>query len=258
MNEKFSESRFNEILELVSFKNPVNDLIITGGHFRIFFNKSDFREELNPGTIKSFELAVKMYLALIKKNIRANLGILINDMGSACDEEGCYLEKLNFSREKYFLPKIYTKILTSAGFGLTNRKTVKDTVKVFWEKHVRNRAKKEFSKVLKRVEKAPEDIVSIKKESTGFFIEDQNQYGKIILTRTIGKDKYGTPACPLIMAGLNIMQEKQGYSTSINFYYIGQDNAYNIPNYFVIEKGKRVAELVGCDIEVKNIYFDKF
>jgi len=262
--EKFSKSKINEILELISFKNPMNNLIITGGHFRIFFNKSGFREEINSGTIKSFELALKMYLTLIKKNISANLGILINDMGSACDEGDCYIEKIKFLREKYFLPSIYKEILTSAGLGPNHCKTGKDIVKVFWEKHIRNTAKKEFIKILKHTDSNPIEskkdhlTIDIKKEPSGFYIEDPRQYGKIMLTRTQGKDKYGTPACPLIMAGLNIMQSKQKYSMCLNFYYVGQDNILNIPNYFVIEKGKRVTELFGYNIEVKNIYFDKF
>ena len=74
----------------------------------------------------------------------------------------------------------------------------------------------------------------------------------------MGNDKYGTPVCPLIMAGLNIMQEKLGFSKSINFYYIGEDNTYNIPNFFILEKGKRVNELLDCKINVKNIYFNKY
>ena len=79
---------------------------------------------------------------------------------------------------------------------------------------------------------------------------------KFVLTRKRNEDKYGVPACPLIMAGLNIEQNKR-YPSSINFYYIGDDNIENVPNFFVIEKGLRVSELFGADIIVKNFYLNK-
>ena len=89
------------------------------------------------------------------------------------------------------------------------------------------------------------------------FFNDPEGYGRIILTRTSGEDKYGTPACPLIMSGLSIEQSKL-YNSSVNFYYIGEDNISNIPNYFAIEKGKRICELIGCNLKIENLYFDRY
>jgi hypothetical protein len=266
--------------------------IISGGHFRIFFDSKELRVDLNNGTIKSFEYAVKLYLAAVKKNIKADLGILVNDMGSSCEEDGCHLKSLNFLREDYVLPHRYTDIL--AQNGLKN-----SAVKIFWEKHIRNRSKKELLKILKKqiihnLEICPESFQkrisknaefgqneskrdmlfapilkpgqpdikgsehcnNIHIETSGIFISDPEGYGKIILTKTQGKDKYGTPACPLIMSGLNFEQSKS-YTIAINFYYVGQDNMFNIPNYFVIEKGKKVSDLFGCKMSVENLYFQK-
>jgi hypothetical protein len=233
----------SEILE--KSKSLLEDnSIITGGHFRIFFDDKGLRENLNKGTIESFSLAVVLFIAAKNTNLNVSLGLLINDMGSSCDEDGCRLSTLNFSREDYKLPGEYMRILKSNGLNA-------GSVKTFWEKHVRNRGKKELLKLIK---KNNTDLI---RESRGIFIKDPGGYEKIILTRTQGKDKYGTPACPLIMAGLHTLQSKQ-YSGSINFYYTGSDNTGNIPNPYVIEKGKRVAELLGTQITVNNIFFSRF
>ena len=232
-----------------------NNTIITGGHFRIFFNRDGFTEKINSGTLKSFEYAAELFLESKRKYANTELGILINDMGSPCGEEGCYLKSVKFARNNYNLPQQYKKVLLSK--GLADYK-----IKIYWEKHIRNRGKKEFLKKLKRtvnkiISENSKEIKTfhIVKEPHGFYIYDADLYGKIILTRTAGKDKYGVPACPLIMAGLNIEQSKL-YNSSINFYYIGSDNIENIPNYFVIEKGRRVSELFGSKIKVNNIYFE--
>jgi hypothetical protein len=215
--------------------------IITGGHFRIFFKDDIHGEHLNEGTIKSFRLAALLYSHAKENKFSAGLGLLINDMGSACDENGCEPGKVSFSRADYRLPEVYLKIMEEQKIPLSS-------IKIYWEKHIRNQSKKEL---LKRFKKTPDIFIF---ENTGLFISDNEKYGKIILTRTSGKDKYGVPACPLIMSGLNLEQAKT-YKRSINFYYTGDDNIENIPNYFVIEKGKRVSELFSSEIEVNNIYF---
>ena len=129
------------------FERACQDLqdnsIITGGHFRIFFEKDSQVISLNIGTVMSFEYAVRLYLHAVSKEIKADLGILINDMGSSCDENGCHLKMPGFMREDYQLPKEYIKVLSQNG--------LKDyPVKIYWEKHIRNRGKKELLKLLKR------------------------------------------------------------------------------------------------------------
>lgn len=227
--------------------------IITGGHFRIFFEKDIQAINLNIGTVMSFEYAVKLYLHAVSKNIKADLGILINDMGSSCDENGCYLKTSCFNRVDYPLPEEYIKVLSQNGIrGYP--------VKIYWEKNIRNRGKKELLKLLKKdsfpnINPGTKSIPCIIKEKNAVFLNDPQGYGKIILTRIQGKDKYGTPACPLIMYGFSIEQSKS-YDSSINFYYIGEDNTNNIPNYFAIEKGKRISELLGYKLNIENLYFD--
>lgn len=219
-----------------------SNCIITGGHFRIFFEDKNFTINLNDGTLKSFLLSVKLYKIAITKNLKPDLGILINDMNSSCDEEGCILPGSKFSRDGFILPVQYLKILKEEAIPV-------DLVIIYWEKHMRNRGKKEL---LKKIKKKTDNILNKPK---GLFLKDSGGYEKILLTRPRANDKYGAPACPLIIAGLNIDQDKK-YNSSVNFYYIGEDNHTNIPNYFVIEKGKRVSEFLGSKIIVNNIFFD--
>jgi hypothetical protein len=220
-----------------------NNCLITGGHYRIYYKNKSFIENLNEGTISSFKLAVSLYKIALSRKLAVNLGILINDMGASCDESECDIKNLVFERESYKLPGQYLEILEQESLS-------REEIKIFWEKHVRNRGKKEFLKRLKRKNS------NIFREAGGFFISDSRNFGKIILTRTRENDKYGVPACPLIMAGLNLEQNKI-YKSSINFYYIGNDNMMNIPNYFVIEKGKRVSEIFGAGMSINNIYFSE-
>jgi hypothetical protein len=214
--------------------------IITGGHFRIFFNKDRYWFDLNDGTVNSFKYALNLFQIAKKKNIKADIGILINDMSSICDTSGCIREDIDFSRDNFILPDKLRKMLDED--QITN-----SDLKLYWEKHIRNRGKKYLKRIIRRGQQ------SIYKNRGEFFIEDEKGFGKIILTRKNIDDRYGTPACPLIMAGLNMEQDAE-YSNSINFYYIGDDNLNNIPNYFAIEKGTRVAKYFGTKIEIHNIY----
>jgi len=231
----------NKILEKGQIKLRSN-CIITGGHFRIFFEDNNFTINLNTGTLKSFLLSVRLYKIARNKNLNPGLGILINDMDSSCDEENCLSAGSKFSRDGFFLPTEYLNILKEETLPI-------DLVKIYWEKHMRNRGKKEL---LKKIKMKTGNILN---EPKGLFLRDPGGYEKILLTRPRADDKYGAPACPLIMAGLNFEQDKN-YDSSVNFYYIGEDNQSNIPNYFVIEKAKRVSGFLGSKIIVNNIFFD--
>ena len=256
----FNKINIEEVLKNILIKNFSGKVILTGGHYRIFSDKQGLGGEINSGTIKSLELAKKTQIELKNENIEADLGILINDMGVSCDENICNINDLKFSREDHKLPSVYYDILNDADntreYSRSYKKT-EDNIKIFWEKNIRNKAKKNFIKILKTGSNFKNKEIIIEKDKNGFLIEDTEKYGRIILTRTQGKDKYGTPACPLIMAGFNISLWKTQYSMCINFYYIGKDNILNIPNHFVIEKGKRVTELFGYDIDIVNVYLDK-
>ena len=113
---------------------------------------------------------------------------------------------------------------------------------------MRNRGKKEFLKI-KKNNKEIKDINGNK------WLIDKQGWEKVLLTRKRENDKYGSPACPLIMAGYASEQKRRGFKSSLNIYYIGEDNRQNIPNYYIIEKGKKVAEILGTKIDVKNVYF---
>ncbi len=217
--------------------------MITGGHYRILYDTDNFNKPcLNPGTIKSFSFAVTLYKIAETKGLKVGIGLLINDIGSSFCYGGGSSIKNKFSRKNYDLPEEYLELLASEGIK-------KDSVWIYWEKQIRNKGKKIFLKMIKAKNN------SIEKRINGYFVDDIGGYGKIILTRRSDKDKYGIPACPLIMASLNIVQEKY-YSSNINFYYIGDNNSKNIPNHFIIEKGRRVSEIFGSHIKVNNIYFN--
>ena len=66
-----------------------NNIIITGGHFRIFFYEGYIKESINSGTVMSFSYAADLFNSAREKGLNADLGILINDMGSSCDEKSC-------------------------------------------------------------------------------------------------------------------------------------------------------------------------
>ncbi|MFC2144878.1 hypothetical protein ACFLQQ_00970 [Actinomycetota bacterium] len=226
-------------------KEAVSDnCLITGGHFRIFFEGNEFKANLNEGTIVSLKAALELISFTRKKGLSTYLGLLINDMGSECSEIGCDLKALNFSREEYELPGVYQDLFTEYDIK-------SDEIVIYWEKHIRNRTKKDFLKILKKGKP------QITKDLKGYYLLTDISPLKIVLTRTQGKDKYGVPACPLIMGGLNYQQSKK-YNCSVNYYYIANDNKDNIPNYFVIEKAKTVAEFLGSGMDVNNIYFDKY
>lgn len=218
------------------FKEIENDTIFTGGHFMIVNGKPN----LNKGTIKSFELAVELYKRAKEKN-KAGLGVLINDIGECCDSDVCPIINVKkFEREKFKLPDEYIKILSE-------NKIKEEEVKIYWEKHVKNRAKKNLVKIVKAKQKNIKEM-----DGSYWFIS----YGvKIILSRMRDKDKYGSVACPLIMATFSKEQEQDGFHKSVNIYYIGEDNKLNIPNSFVIEKSKMLMEFIDYKINVKNVYF---
>jgi hypothetical protein len=231
----------NEIFKK-GLKHLRNNCIITGGHFRLFIDQNDLRVFLNKGTLESFRMAIELYGIAKEKGITADIGILINDLSSSCEECDCLNGDLaGFKRNNFIFPGQYNDILKSNGIS-------PNVLNIYWEKHMRNRAKKEL---LKRMKVKDENIQN---GSDGLFLLDPDGYGKIILTRKRDRDKYGAPACPLIMAGLNLEQDKH-YESSINFYYIGIDNLENIPNYHAIEKGAKVSKSFSARIEVNNIYF---
>ncbi len=224
----------------VNLNNLVKDkTIFCGGHFLL---DNDYFYELNSGTIESFRYAVELYNVGLEKGMKVGLGVLINNIGQTCNQTACSILQ-NFDKSQFKLPEEYEEILDE--FGL-----FKKDVEIFWEKHIRNRGKKEL---IKHANKHP-NIVQLEKD---YWLSDSGSYGKIILTRGNASDKYGTPACPLIMGALAMEQEKEGYENSVSFYYIGNENQINIPNHFVIEKGSVVARRFGADIDVKNIFLMK-
>lgn len=221
-----------------------NGLIITGGHFMILENG---RPNLNEGTINSFEAAIKAYKLAKDKSLKVGLGILINNMGGVCDakKKVCLVNPEEL-KEHFELPEEYNTILKKQGIN-------RNEVKIYWEKSLRNLGKKEL---LKKIEEGKKYVEY--KEEAYWFVNPKDGR-RITLSRPNPNDKYGIPACPLIMAAFAYSQRRDGFNFSLNFYYIDLTNEDNIPNYFAIEKGRVVAEEFYGEKETNiiNIYLLK-
>lgn len=231
-----------EVDEKLFEKKLCNNMIITGGHFMIL---EDGKPNLNEGTINSFEATVKAYAKARDKKLRVGLGILINNMGGVCDakKKVCVVNPEEL-KEHFDLPEEYNKVLEKYGVK-------REDVKVYWEKSLRNRGKKELHKKID----AKEEYVEYK-EGAYWFVNPKDGR-RITLSRPNPNDKYGIPACPLIMAAFECQIQKDGFKHSLNFYYIDLENEDNIPNYFAIEKGRVVAEQFYDDVDIMNVYLLK-
>ena len=233
-----------DINEKLFEKQLCDGMIITGGHFMILENG---KLNLNEGTINSFEAAVKAYKKAKDKKLKVGLGILINNMGGVCDikKKICVLNPEEL-KEQFELPEEYTVLLKKYDVK-------REEIKIYWEKSLRNLGKKEL---LKKIEEGKKYIEY--KEGAYWFLNPKDGR-RITLSRPNPNDKYGIPACPLIMAAFAYSKRRDGFNFSLNFYYIDTDNEDNIPNYFAIEKGRVVAEEFYDEKETNiiNIYLLK-
>lgn len=220
---------------IVQFKHALtHQTLITGGHFMI---GPDNLPLLNRGTAASFRQAVELFTSAKEKGLRAKLGLLINDIGLTCESANqCSLRRSSFSKQQFKLPGLYQTILEEYCLSAQD-------LQLFWEKKIRNLGAELFKK-WKHTKKH-----LIEKDETGYWLIDREMYGRILLRR-----ESGLPTCPLIMAAFTFEQIRLGFTSGLNVYYIARENRDNIPNHFVIEKGKRVAELLGAPFNVRNVY----
>lgn len=232
----------NQLDPKIAKKIFKNNLIITGGHFLLL---PDGQANLNEGTINSFKEAAEVFTAAKKQGFQVALGILVNNMGGVCDtkKQVCVIDPEKI-KEFFKLPPAYTEILK-------NLKIEEKEVVIYWEKGLRNVGKKQLLKQLKA--KNP----NIKEKEGSYEFINPADDRSIILSRANPNDKYGIAACPLIMAALVEQMKKDGFSSSLSFYYVDIENEENIPNYFAIEKGRVVAESFFPGSEVVNIYLLK-
>ncbi|PIS04715.1 MAG: hypothetical protein COT81_05005 [Candidatus Buchananbacteria bacterium CG10_big_fil_rev_8_21_14_0_10_42_9] len=154
--------------------------LFTGGHIVMTGNN---QLSPNEGTIKSFHYAAEFYKNYEANHSNVGIGTLINDIGQTCDINQCSTTKQVFERTKFTLPKAYHTILQEF-------LSFPEYLDIYWEKHMRNRGKKEL---LKRIKSK-----NIKLYDEGYYWLSLNK--KYLLTRKNSIDIYGTPACPLIMA----------------------------------------------------------
>ena len=214
----------------------MKEILITGGHFAIINGEVN----LNAGTIKSFENAVKFHKKRIKNSV---LGVLINDIGTVCGVDKCsIIDNGKFSRENFVLPSEYRDILEKNDLS-------KERVQIFWEKHIRNRASKFFRKKIK------EGFSFIKEGGTYFYKHPRTE--KNIPVSKINKlSKYGVPTCALIVSSFSKEIERRGFKENFNIYYTGKDNFLNIPNPEVLDCGMLLSDLTEQKIKVENILFN--
>ena len=213
----------------------MENTLITGGHIMV-----DAGDNINEGTVRSFKMAVTMFAENKQNYQNLGLGILVNDIGATCSETSCSVLS-TIKLEHFELPEKYKDILEML-------KVPMDDLKLISERHCRNRGKKVLSKELRK--KNPNIVFN----GDGYYYIDNDRDLEIQLTRINRFDEIGTPACPLIMCAFTLEHVRNGYNNSINFYYTGEDNIANIPNYYVIEKGYQVALNLNDSVNVKNIY----
>ena len=218
-------------------KKIKNNQMITGGHFMI----KDGKAQLNEGTIQSFRYTVELYQKGKELGYNVGLGLLVNDIGATCHQNSCDISNRGYNKEDFELPKEYKSILSEFNVN-------EDELNIYWEKNIRNRAKKLLDKVKSTLEV---------EELWGNLIwKDEETCQRIVLFRSPDNGKKGTAACPMIMAAYGMKQESEGFEHSLNIYYIGSDNTENVPNYHVFQKGRRIAELLGSQITIEDIVFD--
>lgn len=223
--------------QICDFSSFIQDnTLITGGHFTL---TQDYNS-INDGTIASFRNAVEHYSKAKPLFKNVSLGILINDIGSICSGSSCSVVSVP-SKENFILPDIYRSILND--FYIKEEELI-----IFWEKHMRNRAKKMLHKAL------GQNHPHIFYVDGGYVYRCPLKNVEILLTRYSKQDKRGTPACPLIMSAFASEQMRNGFSSSFNFYYVGEDNYTNVANHFIIEKSKFLSESLKQNISIKNIY----
>ena len=190
--------------------------MITGGHFG--FDKQG-HPQLNEGTLYSFKEAVRLYAEANDSSL--GLGLLVNDIGTTCGPKACSLKGGSISREDFVLPDEYLAILAKHSVPETD-------VHLFWEKHLRNRAKKLYRK--------DHDLDKMREVYLG-----RNPADIPLFRYHGGRDDY-VAACPAIMGAFHAEQERRGYGGSINLYSWGPGNRENIPNVTAISKGTFVAD----------------
>ena len=219
-----------------------DDLIITGGHFMILPNG---QANLNSGTINSFKEACEYYLEAKDRGVKVSLGILVNNMGGVCDikKQTCIADPEKIKKD-FKLPNEYLKILEKIQMN-------PNALKIYWEKSLRNLGKKQLLKQIKQKNK------NILLKDGAYWLVNPDDGRSINLSRANANDKYGIAACPLIMAALAEQMKKDGFSSSLNFYYVDTENEENIPNYFAIEKGRIVAGNFFPGNEMTNVYLLK-
>jgi hypothetical protein len=222
-HNEFAEDKPITAEALVSVSQSVitDRTIFTGGHFVLEAGEPTL---LNEGTLLSFEAAVRSFAILKTKYKELGFGILINDIGAICTTT-CTINNHGFDRDCFAIPFFYKQILEKY------KVTVSELI-IFWEKKMRNRSQKEL---MRRVGKDP----NIEIQDGQTWLTKINKE-KILLSRKSVHCPYGTPACPLIMAGYVMEQSRKNFYQSINYYYVDTDNFENIPNHFMIEKGSEV------------------
>jgi len=211
-------------------------VLITGGHLPVIHDE----ESVNEGTVKSFEAAARIYAAGRDMYKNLGLGIFVNDIGATCTATSCSI-KGSASIEEFELPAPYDNILHRLG-------VCRSDLRIISEKFTRNRGKRILKKEIKR------GNPNILLRDEGYFFVCDDKSIDIQLTRINENDEVGTPACPLIMCAYSLEHIREGFKSSLNFYYAGEDNYENIPNYYVIEHGYKIAQALDGTADVKNIY----
>lgn len=188
--------------------------IITGGDLAV-------TDLISPPAfcLATFQLAVHTYAMAKREGL--GLGVLVNDIGTTC-AVACDGHSLAFDRATFMLPESYRVILDSYGVA-------EGDVKIFWEKHLRNRGKNVYVK----------QFGSLDVNEEGLALKHTRV--QIPLFRYSPSTDHMVAACPLIMATFHAEQERRGFLGSVNIYPpVGAS-----PIDPIVSKGTFVAETLG-------------
>ncbi len=235
---------------LMSIVQISSKILVTGGHYVL----SSERKRDNGATLHSLRIALELYKKCAPL-ANTELGILINDMGLLCSEKSCSISSVEDGDLRASLPKSFLSLM--ANYGVSPY-----TIRIFSERHIRNRAQKMIRRLLK------DDPGTMIEPGTGrtwfrcyppgrnrsLLSAGDGYLDMIPLTKASRHCNSGTPACPAIMAAYLLEQKREGFDISINAYSIDYNNFDHVPFYLSIEEGREIVTQLGTKLTTANVF----
>ena len=215
-----------------------DDILIDGGHYILEQKGQNIIHKPNYLTAFVFEVAVKLYKIALKKNKKASLGFLINDLG--LDNEA-----RQFFKNEIVLHPYYLNILKNDNLDINDIKAF------FFESNLRNRAARQILKngIRKGLVKDYESLLYIPDISDTDKDPDFSNYLGHKLTEKSTKNML-VPFCRAIMTQKISDTESLGYKKTINLL---TEHEFKCLGEFA-----KVYHLFGGQNNVVNVLFSTF